>query len=190
MSRHGHLEVEAIETQERFPNETKRAVAAIDSDLRWKIVELLLSYKELSYTELLKKVGIPKGRLNYHLNQLKKGAILDNYAREDFETLYDSYYSISRFGHQFFQLLKRSMEPPTPHKVPIPSNASQVDWIAFFDTHPRPEDEMVVSGYTISASVPLRSGLISAPKQKIRVPVASPTSANEGIASIPMLSAR
>lgn len=114
MARPSPSEIDLILTDQRVPNELKRAVAAVDSDLRWKIVELLLSHKELSYTELVKKLGIRKGSLTYHLNQLKKGAILENYAKEDFKTLYDSYYSVSPYGRQFIDSLFSSLSPLPP----------------------------------------------------------------------------
>src|SRR5438093_8830979 len=79
----------------KIAEEVKRAVKSLDSPIRWEIVETLREKQELSYAQLMERLGIKKGQLTYHLNELLKGAILENYSKESLETKYDYFYAIS-----------------------------------------------------------------------------------------------
>ena len=97
----------------RVPAEIKRAVAASDGDPRWKNIEVLMDQEELSYTQLQDRLGISKSDLTYHLDKLVKGAILDNYSKNELSTRYGSYYALSPFGLQILKGLIDAVQPST-----------------------------------------------------------------------------
>ncbi len=103
-------------SQHGVPDEVKTAVRALDSPIRWKIVELLRAKRELSYTELTKSLDIKKGQLTYHINKLLKGAIVQNYSKDGVESKFDSFYEISHFGEAFLGSL---LEPIQPKPVSV-----------------------------------------------------------------------
>ena len=98
-------------TQHGVPEEVKRAVRALDSPIRWKIVELLRDKRELSYTELTKSLDIKKGQLTYHINKLLKGSIVQNYSKDGVESKFDSFYEISHLGEAFLDSLVQPLQP-------------------------------------------------------------------------------
>jgi DNA-binding transcriptional ArsR family regulator len=98
-------------TQHGVPDEVKAAVRALDSPIRWKIIELLRAKRELSYTELTRSLDIKKGQLTYHINELLKGAIVQNYSKDGVGSKFDSFYEISRFGEAFLDSLVEPMQP-------------------------------------------------------------------------------
>lgn len=166
-----------------IPNEIKRAVSSVDSEIRWKILELLLTNKELSYTELVEKLGIKKGSATFHLSKLKKGSILQNYSKENFESPYDSYYSISPYGRRFTQSLLKSLEPPPPPKeVFFPVTASQFEFEHILPASYRstPIDIAFLSAITVPANPNVLPKRKTVPKQL----VISQTSANETMAPL------
>ena len=94
-----------------IPQEVKRAVRGLDNPVRWKIVEILRANPELSYTQLMESLDIKKGRLTYHLNQLLKGAILQNFSKDGLETQYDSFYAVTHFGESLINSLMEPLQP-------------------------------------------------------------------------------
>jgi len=101
-----------------FPDEIKGAVSALDHDTRWKIVELIQEKKRLAYTELFRYLKVRKGTLTHHLNKLMENGILDNYAGENFDDPYSSYYELSRFGKDFISGLLSSIQVSLPFQIP------------------------------------------------------------------------
>jgi DNA-binding HxlR family transcriptional regulator len=95
-----------------FPNEIKESVSVLDSDLRWRIIELIYE-GDLSYTELLRKLEIRKGSLTHHLNKLIENGILDNYSMKEFGDPYNSYYRLSSFARDLIDGLLSSIKVVT-----------------------------------------------------------------------------
>ncbi len=102
-----------------FPPELKRAINAIDNEIRMQLVVELLKKDELSYTQLLNILNIRKGSLTHHLIELAKGTLIRNYAKEEVTSEYESFYSLTRFGEFFIDTLHMALYPPQPyHSLP------------------------------------------------------------------------
>jgi hypothetical protein len=106
------LESSANAQVSEIPQEVKRAVRGLDNPVRWKIVEVLRANFELSYTQLMESLHIEKGRLTYHLNELLKGAIIQNYSKDGLESQYDSFYAVTHFGEMLISSLIEPLRPP------------------------------------------------------------------------------
>jgi hypothetical protein len=91
-----------------IPEEITKAIWALDHEIRWKIVERLLSDEALSYSELQSSVNASNGDLNYHLQILQRGALIQQFAGESFER-HNSFYRLSPFGRKILQNLAMSI---------------------------------------------------------------------------------
>ena len=96
-----------------IPDELKVAVSALSHKTRWEIIEAL-QQSELSYTELLKTIDIPKGSLNHHLIKIMEAGLIDNYSQGEFSGPYSSYYRLSSFGKNILRSLLSSVEVVIP----------------------------------------------------------------------------
>lgn len=93
------------------PLELTRAVEGLDSPIRWKIVDLLMQNARLSYTQIQQSLEVSNADLNYHLQKLLRGALVQQFAIEGSVERYSSYYQISPFGRQLLQTLLVSLVP-------------------------------------------------------------------------------
>ncbi|MEM3484999.1 MAG: helix-turn-helix domain-containing protein [Candidatus Methanomethyliaceae archaeon] len=68
-----------------FPEPIVRAIEALDSRERRKILQLLQDHGGLSYSAICKKMEgrIVKGTLSYHLNKLEAAGLISNYVKTD-----------------------------------------------------------------------------------------------------------
>src|SRR2546428_5666661 len=105
------MSLQTMVSATKIPTELKRAVGSLDNPIRWRIVEILSDRQELSYTELIESLHIKKGQLTYHLNELLKGAVLENYLKDGLESKYDSYYAISHFGKSLLKSVVETLQP-------------------------------------------------------------------------------
>jgi hypothetical protein len=84
-----------------FSEEIQNAIKSIDNELRIQIIELLNINSSLSYSQLLNKLSISKGKLNYHLDILTENGILNNFVFDQILEHFHSYYELSQFGKDF-----------------------------------------------------------------------------------------
>jgi predicted transcriptional regulator len=69
------------EYADELPSELKRAVEALNDDLRQAIFFVLLKNGELSFTQIMADLEIPRkdsSILSHHLKILEKGALIKN----------------------------------------------------------------------------------------------------------------
>jgi hypothetical protein len=78
-----------------MPEAIKSRVKGLDHKVRWKIVESIMNFGEMQYTEILSKMGMTvmeKGDLNYHLKILQETGVIDRFEKFDGDNR--SYYAI------------------------------------------------------------------------------------------------
>lgn len=110
----------------KFPTEIKRAIHGLDNEQRWRILEVLIKGDELPYTHIHNKLGLKKkGLTTYHLNELSKAGIIQNFSKDEIRDRYSSYYEVSPFGKDLINGLLESLKPA---KVTMPKMDSKDTW--------------------------------------------------------------
>ena len=108
-----------------LPFELKRAVEALNDDFRLAIFFVLLKHGDLSYTQIMTELEIPRkdsSYLSHHLKILEKGALIKNkYAKKEGVDSH-SFYELTDFGEDILNglmgtlALPNSAEPIEPLK--------------------------------------------------------------------------
>ncbi len=91
-----------------FPEELGMAVKGFDDKIRRAIIAVLILRGDSAFMELAKELGISKGLLSHHLDQLLDSALVRNYSSSELKGRFDSYYGISTFGKVFVDSLIQS----------------------------------------------------------------------------------
>lgn len=96
----------------RFLPEVKRAIKALDHEIRLAVVSALEQHGDLSFSELRSLLKISKSDFYYHLKQLMMGGIIRGYTKEKMEiSPYTSYYGLTDLGKSFITALSRALLP-------------------------------------------------------------------------------
>lgn len=98
-----------------LPYELRRAMDALDDDIRLAIFFVLLKYGELPFSQIMKELEIPSeysSKLTYHIKKLQKGAIIKNeYVKKEGIDNY-SFYDITEFGEGLLNNLMNTITLP------------------------------------------------------------------------------
>lgn len=112
------------EYADELPSELKRAVEALDDDLRQAIFFVLLKNGELSFTQIMTELEIPRkdsSILSHHLKILEKGALIKNkYAKKEGVDSH-SFYDLTDFGEDLLDKLMDTLAIPRLVEEPVES---------------------------------------------------------------------
>ena len=112
------------EYADELPSELKRAVEALDDDLRQAIFFVLLKNGELSFTQIMTELEIPRkdsSILSHHLKILEKGALIKNkYAKKEGVDSH-SFYDLTDFGEDLLDKLMDTLAIPRLVEEPLES---------------------------------------------------------------------
>ncbi len=98
-----------------MPSELRRAIEALNDDFRLAIFFALLKNGDLSFSQIMTELEIPRkdsSILSHHLKILEKGAIIKNdYAKkEDVDS--HSFYDLTEFGEDILNSLMDTLAAP------------------------------------------------------------------------------
>ena len=94
-----------LEKELVFPPEIKRALEALGNENRQKIILNLIKKGKLSFSDLLKITNLNSSTLNFHLRELMKGSLINNFYKKSENQKDYSYYEITSFGKDFLKSL-------------------------------------------------------------------------------------
>jgi len=107
---------------DELPSELKRAVEALNDDLRQAIFFVLLKNGELSFTQIMTELEIPRkdsSILSHHLKILEKGALIKNkYAKKEGVDSH-SFYDLTDFGEDILDGLMDTIAIPRLIEEPV-----------------------------------------------------------------------
>jgi len=110
-----YANVKIKEYADELPFELRRAVDALNDDIRLAIFFVLFKYGELSFSQIIKELDIPQeysSKLTYHLKKLQKGALIKNeYVKKENTGVY-SFYDITEFGEELVMSLINTIAMP------------------------------------------------------------------------------
>ena len=110
------------EYADELPSELKRAVEALDDDLRQAIFFVLLKNGEQSFTQIMTQLEIPRkdsSILSHHLKILEKGALIKNkYAKKEGVDSH-SFYDLTDFGEDILDGLMDTIAIPRLIEEPV-----------------------------------------------------------------------
>lgn len=110
-----YANVKIKEYADELPIELRRAVDALNDDIRLAIFFVLFKYGELSFSQIIKELDIPQeysSKLTYHLKKLQKGALIKNeYVKKENTGIY-SFYGITEFGEELLMSLINTITMP------------------------------------------------------------------------------
>ncbi|MCZ7357249.1 MAG: winged helix-turn-helix domain-containing protein [Candidatus Methanoperedens sp.] len=110
-----------------MPLELRRAINALNDNLRLAIFFILLKYGELPFSQIMTELEIPpeySSKLTYHLKILEKGAFIKNeYTRKEGIDSY-SFYDLTEFGEDIIKGLMDTLNVPRLVNEPIKGTAS------------------------------------------------------------------
>ncbi len=120
MSTYANKKIE--EYANEMPYELRRAMDALNDDIRLAIFFVLLKYGELPFSQIMKELEIPtkySSKLTYHIKKLQKGAIIKNeYVNKEGNDSY-SFYDITEFGERLLNNLINTITMPTANRLPL-----------------------------------------------------------------------
>lgn len=130
-----------------MPLELRRVVDALNDKLRLAIFFVLLKYGELSFSQIMNELEIPRkysSRLTYHLKKLEKSALIKNeYAKKEGAESY-SFYDLTEFAEELLNGLMHTIAVPEPIKnaatietKPIDSDKNQYIYKEFYTHQPK-----------------------------------------------------
>lgn len=98
-----------------MPLELRKAIEALNDDLRLAIFFALFKYGELPFSQIMSELEIPpehSSKLTYHIKKLEKGALVKNeYIKKEGIDSY-SFYDITNFGEDILKSLINTIEVP------------------------------------------------------------------------------
>ena len=99
-----------------IPVEIRRAISGFDNDIRLGIFLALMKHRELSFSDLSKKLGMEsdKAKFNFHLRKLTESALIEHYYRHQLGNEKFSFYSTTKFGQKLWSNIVHSLKPPSP----------------------------------------------------------------------------
>lgn len=110
-----------------MPFELRRAVDALNDDIRLAIFFVLLKYGEMPFSQIMKELEIPSkysSKLTYHIKKLEKGALIKNeYTKKEGIDSY-SFYDVTEFGDDLLKGLIDTIAVPRLVTEPIKTAAT------------------------------------------------------------------
>ncbi len=98
-----------------MPSELRRAIEALNDDIRRAIFFVLLKHGDLSFSQIMAELEIPRkdsSILSHHLKILEKGALIKNdYAKKKGVDSH-SFYDITEFGEDILNGLMDTLAVP------------------------------------------------------------------------------
>ena len=89
-----------------FPPVLSRALDALGQENRRKIITLVMSNKDISFSDLSSELNMNSSTLNFHLKELMKASLIDNhYAKTENPGRKYSYYKMTSFGEDLCKSL-------------------------------------------------------------------------------------
>lgn len=117
-----YTNIKIKEYADELPSELKRAVEALNEDLRQAIFFVLLKNGELSFTQIMTELEIPRkdsSILSHHLKILEKGALIKNkYAKKEGVDSH-SFYDLTDFGEDILDGLMDTIAIPRLIEEPV-----------------------------------------------------------------------
>lgn len=111
-----------------MPLELKKAIEALNDDLRLAIFFALFKYGELPFSQIMTELEIPpehSSKLTYHIKKLEKGALVKNeYIKKEGIDSY-SFYDITNFGEDVLKGLINTIEVPRLAVEPMKTVATR-----------------------------------------------------------------
>ncbi|WP_168215864.1 winged helix-turn-helix domain-containing protein [Halorussus ruber] len=95
----------------RIPDEIKRAIDAINGDVQYAIVVLLIKEEGLAFTQLQEELDVHQNTLSRNLDRLMDGGLLDREEFGEHSEKYKAKYTITSFGKRFIDHLFESIDP-------------------------------------------------------------------------------
>jgi hypothetical protein len=99
-----------------IPIEITRAISGFDNDIRLSIFLALMKHRELSFSELSRKLGMEedKAKLNFHLRKLTESALIEHRYHHQLGNEKFSFYSTTEFGENLWDSIVSSLRPTPP----------------------------------------------------------------------------
>ncbi|MDP2845949.1 MAG: winged helix-turn-helix domain-containing protein [Candidatus Methanoperedens sp.] len=105
-----------------MPLELRRAIEALNDDFRMAIFFVLLKHGDLSFSQIMTELEIPRkdsSILSHHLKILQKGALIKNeYAKKEGVDSH-SFYNLTEFGEDVLNGLINTLAVPDLFSEPI-----------------------------------------------------------------------
>ncbi len=130
-----------------------RALDAFSNETRLLIVDELYINGELSFTSLLKKLGIEKATLTFHLKKLTAAGILEHFYRHTLGDDKYSYYGLTTFGKRIFLKITDALIPKPVIRIEKPNSIADFYGELIKDTETEldlPEMPSGSTAYTIT----------------------------------------
>jgi len=110
------------EYAKEMPLELRRAIEALNDDLRLAVFFVLLKHGELSFSQIMAELEIPRkdsSILSHHLKILEKGALIKNeFAKKEGMDSH-SFYDLTEFGEDVLNGLMDTLAVPRSGGEPI-----------------------------------------------------------------------
>ncbi|HLB69666.1 MAG TPA: winged helix-turn-helix domain-containing protein [Candidatus Methanoperedens sp.] len=110
------------EYAKEMPWELRRAIEALNDDLRLAVFFVLLKHGELSFSQIMAELEIPRkdsSILSHHLKILEKGALIKNeFAKKEGMDSH-SFYDLTEFGEDVLNGLMDTLAVPRLAGEPI-----------------------------------------------------------------------
>ena len=98
---------------EEMPIELRRAIEALNDEVRLGIFFTLFKYGEMSFSQLRQELEIStknSGHLSYHLRKLETSALIKNNYSKKAGIANHSFYDVTEFGEKFIDSIMKSIE--------------------------------------------------------------------------------
>ena len=88
-----------------FPPEISRALDALGQENRRRIISLIFNKKKICFSDLKDGTNLNTSTLNFHLKELMKASLINNYYSKTENPGKYSYYELTDFGKDFCKAL-------------------------------------------------------------------------------------
>ncbi len=98
---------------DEMPFELKRAIEALNDEIRLGIFFVIFKYGEISFSQIRQELEIPtksSSLLSYHLRKLEKSALIKKDYSKKSGIMNFSLYDVTEFGEKFIDGLMKSIE--------------------------------------------------------------------------------
>ena len=98
--------VEKIKEREfKIPPEINRAIKAMGNKNRKEIIEIIGNNKKATFSDILNHLNLTSSTLTFHLKELKKASLIDNFYQKSEDSNRYSYYVLTEFAKDFLKAL-------------------------------------------------------------------------------------
>ncbi len=89
----------------KIPPEIERAIKALGNKNRKKLIEVFLNKKRVTFSDLMNDLNLSSSTLTFHLKELKKASLIDNFYQKSDNSNQYSYYVLTEFAKDFLEAL-------------------------------------------------------------------------------------